>query len=238
MLLGSLPAAPGRDRDRRFPPIPTVPPGQHPGDAAIAYGRAWRFDGTMPELTRRRNPDSPDECWHVYYGECAWARSRSAPACHRARIHGPGLAASIPAAIRGNVQTAPLSPSTKPAPTSKQLGECSYRSGRKPIFKRGATSGIGRPRNIGASIGVSGCRLTGALVANRGWKRRFEDPIPLPRGRRLVTLRLSNDQARNRRRQDRRNRGRSFHEVPRLRAMVRHARPRPSPGTCFTTRRS
>jgi hypothetical protein len=25
-------------------------------------------------------------------------------------------------------------------------------------------------------------------VANRGWKRRFNDPIPLPRGRQLVTL--------------------------------------------------
>jgi hypothetical protein len=25
-------------------------------------------------------------------------------------------------------------------------------------------------------------------VADRGWKRRFEDPIPLPRGRQLVTL--------------------------------------------------
>jgi hypothetical protein len=28
----------------------------------------------------------------------------------------------------------------------------------------------------------------GALVAERGWKRRFEEPIPLPRGRQLVTL--------------------------------------------------
>jgi hypothetical protein len=26
------------------------------------------------------------------------------------------------------------------------------------------------------------------LVANRGWKREFDDPIPLPRGRQLVTL--------------------------------------------------
>ena len=25
-------------------------------------------------------------------------------------------------------------------------------------------------------------------MANRGWKRPFEDPIPLPRGRQLVTL--------------------------------------------------
>jgi hypothetical protein len=27
-----------------------------------------------------------------------------------------------------------------------------------------------------------------ARVADRGWKRRFDDPIPLPRGRELVTL--------------------------------------------------
>jgi hypothetical protein len=23
----------------------------------------------MPELTRRRNPDAPYECWHVFYGD-------------------------------------------------------------------------------------------------------------------------------------------------------------------------
>jgi hypothetical protein len=23
----------------------------------------------MPDLTRRRSPDAPDECWHVYYGD-------------------------------------------------------------------------------------------------------------------------------------------------------------------------
>jgi hypothetical protein len=26
------------------------------------------------------------------------------------------------------------------------------------------------------------------MKSDRGWKRRFEDPIPLPRGRQLVTL--------------------------------------------------
>ena len=26
------------------------------------------------------------------------------------------------------------------------------------------------------------------MTANRGWRRRFEDPIPLPRGRQIVTL--------------------------------------------------
>jgi hypothetical protein len=23
----------------------------------------------MPALTRRRSPDAPEECWHVYYGD-------------------------------------------------------------------------------------------------------------------------------------------------------------------------
>jgi hypothetical protein len=26
------------------------------------------------------------------------------------------------------------------------------------------------------------------MTAERGWKRKFDDPIPLPRGQRLVTL--------------------------------------------------
>ncbi len=53
-----------------------------------------------------------------------------------------------------------------------------------------------------ASLHTGGCdekyrvRLIGelmppdwrALVAERGWKHRFDDPIPLPRGRQIVTL--------------------------------------------------
>ena len=33
-----------------------------------------------------------------------------------------------------------------------------------------------------------GNRRNGALVADRGWKRTFDDPIPLPRGTQLVAL--------------------------------------------------
>jgi hypothetical protein len=28
-----------------------------------------RFNRRMPALTRRRNLDAPDECWHVFYGD-------------------------------------------------------------------------------------------------------------------------------------------------------------------------
>jgi len=40
---------------------------------------------------------------------------------------------------------------------------------------------------ISGPIGIGNYR-DGALVADRGWKRRFQEPIPLPRGRQLVTL--------------------------------------------------
>jgi hypothetical protein len=60
--------------------------------------------------------------------------------------------------------------------------------GSRRIFKYGEISGIGPRRNIVPSIGMNLCRQTAAPVADRGWKRRFEDPIPLPRSRRLVTL--------------------------------------------------
>jgi hypothetical protein len=35
---------------------------------AIAPLLHWRFDGGMPELTRRRSSDA-HECWQVYYGD-------------------------------------------------------------------------------------------------------------------------------------------------------------------------
>jgi len=34
----------------------------------------------------------------------------------------------------------------------------------------------------------SGCGSPSTPVADRGWKRRFDEPIPLPRGPQLVTL--------------------------------------------------
>jgi hypothetical protein len=58
----------------------------------------------------------------------------------------------------------------------------------RPIFRRGADNAIGRPRNIGASIAARACHMIGGLVPNRGWKRPFDVPIPLPDGRELVTL--------------------------------------------------
>jgi hypothetical protein len=46
---------------------------------------------------------------------------------------------------------------------------------------------LGRaPRGARRSTGSADSRL--ALMPEKGWQRRFDDPIPLPRGRELVTL--------------------------------------------------
>ncbi len=34
----------------------------------------------MPALSRRRSTDAREECWHIYYGACASARSQDASA--------------------------------------------------------------------------------------------------------------------------------------------------------------
>jgi hypothetical protein len=53
-------------------------------------------------------------------------------------------------------------------------------------------SGCSSVRRAAEGAPISGRTGTGsyrgAPVADRGWKPRFEDPIPLPRGRHLVTL--------------------------------------------------
>jgi hypothetical protein len=77
-------------------------------------------------------------------------------------------------------QGSPDREKARPAP-HKPRSPVVRRTGPRPIFRRGATRGIGRPRSIAALIGANACRLTGALVADRVWKRRFDEPIPLPR---------------------------------------------------------
>jgi hypothetical protein len=125
-------------------------------------------------------------------GTCMPGRSQSEPAFRMTRIRGAGAAASILAVGRENASTARQQPSTRPAPISRPRGECFCRTAPRPIFRHGAIRRLGRLRSIAALIGMSACRRIGSRhgppVADRGWKRPFDDPIPLPRSRQLVTL--------------------------------------------------
>ena len=99
---------------------------------------------------------------------CASARSQDASATRLTLTHGNGLADFIPAVFRASARATPPKRSTRPAPTSKRHGQCFYRSEPRPTFRNGAVSGIGRLRNIAASIEVSACRRTGSRRAPRG----------------------------------------------------------------------
>jgi hypothetical protein len=97
--------------------------------------------------------------------------------------------ASIRDLIRESIGAAPRPHSTRRAPISKPHGACFCRTAPRPIFRHGAISVIGRQKNIGASTAASACHTTGGRgVPERGWKRPFDEPIPLPPGREFVTL--------------------------------------------------
>jgi len=128
-------------------------------------------------LTRRRSRDAPDECWHVYYGDV--------------RVGTITIRTGMPPGEDPWSWACGFYPGSHPrectdgtAPTFDETrAEYAWL-----IFRRGAISGIGPLRSIAASIVASACRRTGSRhvgppVADRGWKRRFDEPIPLPRGR-------------------------------------------------------
>ena len=140
----------------------------------------------MLALTRRHSPDPPDECWHVYYGDV--------------RVGTIAIRTGIPPHEDPWGWNCGFYPGSHPgectdgtAPTFDQArvefedplrvflanGACFWPIEPTLIFRNGATSGILRQRNIDASIEASGCRRTGAQVSERGWKRLFDEPIPL-----------------------------------------------------------
>ena len=50
----------------------------------------------MPALSRRRSTDAREECWHIYYGACASARSQDASATRLTLTPGNGYPGSHP----------------------------------------------------------------------------------------------------------------------------------------------
>lgn len=119
--------------------------------------RLW----AMLELTRRRYPETREQCWRVYYGDVHAGTIASTPATRMTPSPGNGGAASIPAAGLVNAPAARLTPSTKPARISKPHGGCFCPTVSRPIFRRGATRKLGLRRNIAGLIAASECRRTG-----------------------------------------------------------------------------
>jgi hypothetical protein len=148
----------------------------------------------MPTLTRRRYPERPD-CWHIYYGDVRVGTIAR-------RVGNPfdtdpweWTCGFYPGSHPGEC-TSDTSETFDQARTEFEAAwQCSYRSEPRPIFRNGVISGIGRLRNIAASIEASACHRTGSRSAPRRADQisarldaGFDNPIPLPSGRQLVTL--------------------------------------------------
>ncbi len=166
----------------RVLPILSVPISLTPMDVRIFAGVRSVPSFRFPRISPR--PDHTD------------ARGTSARATIIFYVVTTTAESAFPASPRSEVskirRTAPRRRLTRRAQTSKLRGACSCPTAPRPTLRHGAISGTGRPRSIAALIGTNGCRPTanrnGMRMAERGWKRRFDDPVPLPRGRSLVTL--------------------------------------------------
>jgi hypothetical protein len=142
-----------------------------------------RFNSACPSSPAAALQTPPTNAGTCSTVTCAWARSRSAPACRPGKILGAGHAASIPAAIPANARTAPRPRSPRPAPTSRQRGGYFCQNRTEADFQawrdqRDWTAEKYRRFDRGERMPPDLRR-----VADRGWKRRFEEPIPLLRGR-------------------------------------------------------
>jgi hypothetical protein len=118
----------------------------------------------------------------------ALASSSSGLASRTPLSRGNGIAGFIRVVRTANTDME-VPPASRPRVwRSKRHGGSICRSAAWPISRNGAIKRHGRPRSIVVLIDTNTYRQTGALVADRGWKRSFYDPIPLLGGRRLVTM--------------------------------------------------
>src|SRR5258707_10151480 len=93
----------------------------------------------MPELTRRRSLDAPDECWHVYYGDV--------------RVGTIAIRTGIPPHEDPWGWACGFYPGSHPGECtdgadSMMHGDCFWLSGRKQILRLGAHSGTGPAGNM------------------------------------------------------------------------------------------
>jgi hypothetical protein len=120
----------------------------------------------MPALTRRRNRDALQETWLIYFGDVrvgAVSRSVGNPnAAPQWQWHCGFYPGSAPGECKSGTAA-----SFEAARAAFEAAWRVFLSNRtRRIFRRGAINGIRPPRNIGASIAVSGCRVIGAPVAD------------------------------------------------------------------------
>jgi hypothetical protein len=151
----------------------------------------------MPTLTRRRYPERPD-CWHVYYGDVhvgtiarrignphdtdTWEWNCGFYPGSHPREHKSDTAATFEQA-RADFERAwaAFLPNRSVADFQAWRDQQAWTAEKHRRFDRGERM----PPDWARSA------LPGCIMAD--WTRKFNEPIPVPKGRRLVTLRDAGD---------------------------------------------
>ena len=155
-----------------------------------------RFNGACPLSSAADRPMPAKNAGSSITVTCASARSQDASATRLTLTPGNRVADSIPAVSPASARATPPKRSTRPVATSKRHGWCFYRSELRPTFRNGAMrerlDGREVPplrsRRADAARLEAVARCGGLVKSRQGWKRPFDDPIPLLRGHQLVTL--------------------------------------------------
>jgi hypothetical protein len=87
-----------------------------------------------PALTRRRDPESREEAWLIFYGDVHVGTIGIDLTILPTATNGRGTAVSIRVAIPATLPTAPQPISVRRGRRSRALGRCSSRSAPEPIF--------------------------------------------------------------------------------------------------------
>jgi hypothetical protein len=114
----------------------------------IACPLSPRFNARMPELTRRRSADAPQECWHIYWGDIHAGTIEIRSGVPFDEDPWGWSCGFYPGSHPGEHGTARRRPSTRPAPISRAPGNGFCRNEPTLIFRPGAMSGIGPRGNM------------------------------------------------------------------------------------------
>jgi hypothetical protein len=134
---------------RRLPPIgpPSNTAGTPHSARAICLPPSIALRQRMPELTRRRDQEAREECWHIYCGDVragVIALRVGIPMMKTLRLV---MRLLPPAVIRANARTEVLPPWNRLAPILRKPGAYFSRTKPRLILRSGARRGTGRREN-------------------------------------------------------------------------------------------
>jgi len=124
----------------------------------IASPLRSRFNWRMLALTRRRSPDAPDECWHVYFGDVRVGTIAIRTGIPHHEDPWGWACGFYPGGHPAECTSGAAATFDQARVEFEDAWRVFLRSERKPISRHGALSAIGPRANMRCGKPASGCR--------------------------------------------------------------------------------